>query len=195
MTKNLFFASAAKAALALATVVMMSAAFTACSSSNNDDDGGGGIPPSPEPKAGIVTLDGEEKAILKAEYDPEGDGNYRIYLILSADEKEQVVLHINKDVFGTPIKLTEKAKKNADAVYFYWTVDYYKSNGEGGNTKFIEASGAPEQSVPVFNTGTLEYAGSIKGTLNIRLENGRVKGKDGKEHTLTISYSGKITEL
>ena len=98
-------------------------------------------------------------------------------------------------MFGTPIKLTEKAKKNADAVYFYWTVDYYKSNGEGGNTKFIEASGNPEQSVPVFNTGTLEYAGSIKGTLNIRLRNGRVKGKDGKEHTLTVSYSGKITEL
>ena len=191
MTKNLFLASCAKAAFALAAVVMMSVAFTACSSSNDDPT----TEPLPEPKAQTVTLDGEEKAILKAEYDPEGDGNYRIYLILSADEKEQVVLHINKDVFGTPIKLTEKAKKNADAVYFYWTVDYYKSNGEGGNTKFIEASGAPEQSVPVFNTGTLEYAGSIKGTLNIRLRNGRVKGKDGKEHTLTISYSGTITEL
>ena len=194
MNKKTFFANVASKALALATVVMMSAAFTACSSSN-DDDGGGGTPPSPEPKAQTVTLDGVEKTILKAEYDPEGDGNYRIYLILSADEKEQVVLHINEDVFGTSIKLTEKAKKNADAVYFYWTVDYYKSNGEGGNTKFIEASGDPEQAVPVFNTGTLEYAGSIKGTLNIRLRNGRVKGKDGKEHTLTISYSGTITEL
>ena len=191
MTKNLFLASCAKAAFTIATVMMMSAAFTACSSSNDDPT----PEPLPEPKAQTVTLDGAEKPILKAEYKDKADGNYILYFYLSADEKEQVVLHINKDVFGTPIKLTEKAKKNADAVYFYWTVDYYKSNGEGGNTKFIEASGNPEQAVPVFNTGTLEYAGSIKGTLNIKLENGRVKGKDGKEHTLTISYSGKITEL
>ena len=167
--------------------MMMSTAFTSCSKDNDD---------KPEPKfTNTVTLDGVEKAILKAEYDPEGDGNYRIYLVLSADEKEQVVLHINEDVFGTPIKLTEKAKKNADNFYFNWTIDYYKSNGEGGYTRFIEASGNPEQSVPVFNTGTIEYAGSINGTLNIRLRNGRVKGKDGKEHTLTISYSGKITGL
>ena len=191
MTKNLFFASCAKVAFALAAVVMMSAAFTACSSSNDDPT----TEPLPEPKAQTVTIDGVEKTILKAEYDPEGDGNYRIYLILSADEKEQVVLHINKDVFGTPIKLTEKAKKNADAVYFYWTVDYYKSNGEGGNTKFIEASGNPEQSVPVFNTGTLTVSGDPTGTLNIKLENGRVIGNDDKEHTITLSYSGKMTEL
>lgn len=188
MRTKKFFASAAKAAFALAAVLMMSTAFTACSSDKSDD-------PTPEPKfTNTVTLDDVEKAILKAEYDPEGDGNYRIYLVLSADEKEQVVLHINEDVFGTPIKLTEKTKKNADNFYFNWTVDYYKSNGEGGYTRFIEASGNPEQSVPVFNTGTIEYAGSINGTLNIRLRNGRVKDRDGKEHTLVLSYSGKMTE-
>ena len=186
MRTKKFFASAAKAAFALAAAMMMSTAFTSCSKDNDD---------KPEPKfTNTVTLDGVEKAILKAEYDPEGDGNYRIYLVLSADEKEQVVLHINEDVFGTPIKLTEKAKKNADNFYFNWTIDYYKSNGEGGYTRFIEASGNPEQSVPVFNTGTIEFTGSIKGILNIRLKNGRVKDRDGKEHTLVLSYSGKMTE-
>ena len=106
MRTKKFFASAAKGAFALAVAMMMSTAFTSCSKDNDD---------KPEPKfTNTVTLDGVEKAILKAEYDPEGDGNYRIYLVLSADEKEQVVLHINEDVFGTPIKLTEKAKKNAD---------------------------------------------------------------------------------
>ena len=169
--------------------MMMSTAFTACSSDKSDD-------PTPEPKfTNTVTLDDVGKPIIRAEYDNEGDGNYRIYLSLSDDGNERVVLHINEDVFGIPIKLTEKTKKNADNFYFNWTVDYYKSNGEGGYTRFIEASGNPEQAVPVFNTGTIEYAGSINGTLNIRLRNGRVKGKDGKEHTLTISYSGKITGL
>ena len=37
MTKNLFFARAAKATFALATVVMMSTAFTSCSKDNNDE--------------------------------------------------------------------------------------------------------------------------------------------------------------
>ena len=168
---------------------MMSAAFTACSSSNNDDDGGGGTPPPPEPKAQTVTLDGEEKPIVKAEYKDGGNGNYTLYLYLSADGKERVGFELNKDLHmsGSPVDLTKRGK--GQGFECYWMVEYYKSDG----TQLINSYGAPgEDDYPVFTTGTLTASGSPESTLNIKLENGRVMGEDGKEHTLTISYSGTM---
>ena len=190
MTKNLFLASCAKVAFALATVMMMSAAFTACSSSNNDDDGGGGTPPSPEPKAQTVTLDGAERPIVKAEYEDHNDGDYRLFLNLSADGKEKVVIDLNKDlhITGSPINLTEKEKTHDGK--WYWLVEYDKPDG----TTLIVTFGNPDEpAYPVFKTGTLTMSGSFEN-INIRLENGRVMGKDGKERTLIISYSGTMTE-
>ena len=180
MTKNLFLASAAKAAFALATV-MMSAAFAACSSSNDD--------PTTEPRAGTVTLDGEEKPILKAEYEDMLNGNYFLFLYLSADSKEKVELHLNKDLHmsGSPVVLTKREKKH-EGGKLYWSVEYYKSDG----TKLIDTYGRSGYSIPVFTTGTLTISGSPDGTINIRLENGRVEGTDGKEYTLTVSYSGTM---
>ena len=189
MKQNNFFASCAKAAFALAAVVMMSAVFTACSSS--DDDNGGGTPPPPAPKAGIVTLDGTEKPIVKAEYEDQKAGDYRLYLYLSADRKERVQIELNKDlhITGSPVKLTEKEKKHTGK--WYWVVEYDKPDG----TILIDTWGNPgEDDYPVFTTGTLTISGSPESTINIKLENGLVKGKDGKEHTLTISYSGPMTE-
>ena len=188
MKRNNFFAKAASKALALAaTVVMMSAAFTACSSSNNDDDGGGGTPPSPEPKAQTVTLDGAEKPILEAGYQYWGDGNYVLFFSLSASSQERVRLELNKElhVTGNPINLTEKEKnrKRYDD-RFRWGVTYLNAHG---NLLFY-ANGTE----PVFETGTLTMSGSPDGTINIRLENGRVKGEDGKEYTFTLSYSGTM---
>ena len=189
MTKNLFLASCAKAAFALVAVVMMSAAFTACSSSNNDDDGGGGTPPPP--KAGTVTIDGKEKPIVKAEYKDGGNGNYALYLYLSADGKERVGFELNKDLHmsGSPVDLTKRGK--GQGFECYWMVEYYKSDG----TQLIDSYGAPgEDDYPVFTTGTLTVSGSPESTLNIKLENGRVMGEDNKEHTLTVSYSGTMTK-
>ena len=187
MNKKTFFANLASKALALAATVMMSAAFTACSSSNNDDDGGGGTPPSPEPKANTVTLDGVEKPILEAGYQYWGDGNYVLFFSLSASSQEKVKLELNKDlhVTGNPINLTEKEKnrKRYDD-RFRWGVTYLNAHG---NLLFY-ANGTE----PVFETGTLIISGSPDGTINIRLENGRVKGSDGKEHTFTLSYSGTM---
>ena len=185
MTKNLFLASCAKAAFALATVMMMSAAFTACSSSNDDDP----TPePLPEPKAQTVTIDGVEKPILKAEYDPEGDGNYRIYLVLSADGKERVTIQLNKDlhITGNPIDLTKREEEHSGK--WYWSVEYYKPD----DTKLIDTYGRPGYSIPVFKTGTLTISGSPESTINIKLENGRVEGTDDKEYTLVLSYSGTM---
>ena len=193
MSKKIFFASAAKAAFALAAVVIMSLAFAACGSDNDDDGGGGGIPDTslPEPKAQTVTIDGKEKPIVKAEYKDETGGNYSLYLYLSADRKERVKLELNKDLHmsGSPVDLTKRGK--GQGFKCYWMVEYYKSDG----TQLINSYGAPgEDDYPVFNTGTLTMSGSPTGTINIKLENGRVKGKDGKEHTITLSYSGKMTK-
>ncbi len=183
MNKKTFFANAASKALALATVVMMSAAFTACSSSNDD--------PTTEPKANTVTLDGEEKPILEAGYQYWGDGNYVLFFSLSASSQERVRLGLNKElhITGNPINLTEKEKnrKRYDD-RFCWGVTYLNAHG---NLLFY-ANGTPHITEPVFETGTLTMSGSPDGTLNIRLENGRVKGSDGKEYTFTLSYSGTM---
>ena len=161
---------------------MMSAVFTACSKDSDDDD------PKPEPKANTVTIDGAERAILKAEYKDEGDGDYWLLLYLSADGKERVNIELNKDlhITGSPIDLTKKEKEHDGK--WYWAVDYYDADGK----QIIHTFGKPGDEAPVFTTGTLTISGSPDGTINIRLENGRVKGKDGKVHTLTVSYSGKM---
>ena len=189
MTKNLFLASCAKAAFALAAVVMMSVAFTACSSSNDDDDGGGGTPPTP--KAGTVTFDGEEKPILKAEYEDHTDGNYRLFLNLSADGKEKVEIDLNKELHmtGSPVDLTKREKKH-EGDEWYWAADYHNPD----NSLFTNTYGDPDSNSDLYRTGTLTVSGSPTGTINIKLENGRVKANDRKERTLTISYSGTMTE-
>ena len=183
MKTKQFFASAAKAAFALAAVVMMSAAFTACSKDNDDDN-------PPAPKTQIVALDGMEKTIVNAEYMDEKDGNYSLYLYLSADRKEKVEFQLNKDVHmtGSPVKLTKKEKDNDGK--WYWMVEYYKPDG----TTLIYTFADPDSEDPVFKTGTLTISGSPESTINIKLENGLVKGKDGKGYSLTVSYSGPMTE-
>ena len=191
MSKKIFFASAAKAAFALAAVVIMSLAFAACGSDNDDDGGGGGIPDTslPEPKAQTVTIDGTNKPIVTAEYKDATGGNYRLFLYLSVDRKEKVILYLNKDLHmtGKPIDLT---KKEAKHVGRYWAVEYYDADGK----RIIDTWGKPGSSYPVFTTGTLTMSGDPTGTINIKLENGRVKGNDDKEHTITVSYNGKMTK-
>ena len=185
MSKKLFLASAAKAAFALAAAVMMSAAFTSCSKDSDDDNGS-----LPTPKAQTVAIDGVEKPILKAEYDDEADGDYNLYLYLSTNHKEKVKFELNKDlhITGKPINLTKKEEKHDGK--WYWAVQYYKPD----DTKFIRTFGDPDApEIPVFTTGTLTMSGLPTAIINIKLENGRVKGSDGNEHTLTLSYSGTMT--
>ena len=184
MSKNLFLASAAKAAFALAAVVMMSTMFTSCSKDDDDDNGG-----LPEPKAQTVTIDGVEKPIVKAEYRDEGNGNY--YLNLSANSNEKVEIDLNKKLHmsGAPIDLTRKEEEHTGNEY-YWLVRY---NSNFSNLS-IYTFADPKKNEPVFKTGTLTVSGSPTGTINIKLENGSVKGEDGKEHTITMSYSGPMTK-
>ena len=190
MNKKTFFANVASKALALAATVMMSAAFTACSSSNDDDDGGGGTPPSP--KAQTVTLDGEEKPILKAEYEDKLNGNYFLFLYLSADSKEKIELHLNKDLHmsGSPVVLTKREKKH-EGGKLYWVADYHNPD----KSLFTNTTGDPDSNSDLYRTGTLTVTGDPKsGKVSIKLENGRVKTNDRQERTLTVRYSGTMTE-
>ena len=183
MKTKKFFANAASKALALAaTVMMMSAVFTSCSKDNDDDN-------LPTPKAQTVTLDGKEKPIVAAEYDDKGKGNYFLYLYLSADRQERVTIQLNKNlhITGKPVDLTKKEEKHDGK--WYWGVIY----SDYGNSLF-DTWGAFGSSNTIFDTGTLTMSGDPTGTINIKLENGRVKGKDGKEHTFTVSYSGPMME-
>ena len=184
MKTKTIFASAAKAAFALAAVVMMSAVFTSCSKDSDE--------PEPEPKfTNTVTLNGVEKPILMAEYEDEHDGDYSLYLYLSADRKGKVKFQLNKDVHmtGSPVKLTEKEKKHDGK--WYWVVDYYTADG----TFLINTFGKSDDTqYPVFTTGTLTISGSPESTINIKLENGRVKDINGNEHSLAISYGGPMTK-
>ena len=100
---------------------MMSTAFTSCSKDNDD---------KPEPKfTNTVTLDGVEKPIVKAEYKDMLNGNYALYLYLSADGKERVRFELNKDLHmsGSPVDLTKRGK--GQGFECYWMVEYYKSDG------------------------------------------------------------------
>ena len=150
-----------------------------------------GDDPKPEPKENIVTLNGEEKPILKAEYEDNTDGNYRLYLYLSAESTEGVGFYLNKDLHmtGKPIDLTKKEPEH-DGKY-YWAVDYYDADDE----RIIHAFGAPGNPPFLFTTGTLTISGSPESTINIRLENGCVKGTDDKKHTLVLSYSGTMERV
>lgn len=183
-----FFANATSKALALAAAVMMSLAFAACGSDNNDDGGG----KTPEPTGtGTVTVDGVEKPIVKAKYTAgtgEYEGNYWLFLFLSADGKERVNIYLNKylHMIGNPVDLTEKEGEHDEGEY--WIINYYDADDE----LIIHTWADPHNSDPVFKTGTLAVSGSPKGTIDIKLKNGSVKGEDGKEHTFTISYSGKM---
>ena len=160
---------------------MMSTVFTSCSKDNDDE-------PKPSPKAGTVTIDGAERPIVKAEYKDKADGNYILYFYLSDDHKEKVIMQLNKDLHmtGSPVNLTKREKEHSGK--WYWSVEYYKPD----DTKLIDTYGRPGYSIPVFKTGMLTVSGSPDGTINIKLENGRVEGLDGKEHTLVLSYSGTM---
>ena len=193
MTTKQFSATVAKAAFALATVVMMSMAFTACSSDNDDPK----PDPEPELKANTVTLDGIEKPVLSAEYDDKGYGNYYLFLNLDAKGEEYLTVGVNKmlHITGSAIDL---AKKEPERDGPYWLLSYITSKNKSLFITEGRPSNIPHPDgnfYPVFVSGTLTVIGDVEGTMKIVLKNGRVKGEDGKEHTITASYSGTMTKL
>ena len=177
MTKNLFFARAAKTIFAFATVVMMSTAFASYSKDND------------EPKfTGTVTVNGVERPIVKAEYT--GNQSYTMYLYLSDDGVDKVILEMDKllHMSGSPIDLTEKETPTLNGEY-HWMVGYYKSS----NTASISVTGSPDVEKPVFETGTLTVKGNPATGIDIKLDYGRVIGTDGNT-VYNINCNGPMTQ-
>jgi hypothetical protein len=183
-TKN-FLASCAKATFALAAVVMMSAMLTSCSKDNDDNNG-----ELPEAKPNTVVIDGKERKVVSAEYRSREGASYYLYLNLNASGTEYISLAVNDllHVTGKPIALTQKEGNVLDP----WEISYVTPDGKYP----IFASGNSNQpQIPVFTTGTLTITGSVLSDISILLKNGRVVGKNGKECTFTLNYSGKLTSF
>ena len=184
MKTKTFLASCAKATFALAAVVMMSAAFTSCSKDNNDDE------PLPDAKPNTVVINGKERKVASAEYRSREGASYFLYLNLNASGTEYISLAVNDllHVTGKPIALTQKEGNVLDP----WEISYVTPDGKYP----IFASGNSNQpQIPVFTTGTLTITGSVLSDISILLKNGRVVGKNGKEYTLTLNYSGTLTSF
>ena len=179
MTKNLFFARAAKTIFAFTTVVMMSTAFASCSKDND------------EPKfTGTVTVNDVERPIVKAEYT--GNQSYTMYLYLSDDGVDKVILEMDKllHMSDSSIDLTQKETPTLNGEY-HWMVGYYKSS----NTASISVTGSPDVEKPVFETGTLTVKGNPATGIDIKLDNGRVIGTDGNTvYNINISCKGPMTQ-
>ena len=111
---------------------------------------------------------------------------------ISADGAVKSILLVSRvpiEQIGTsPIALTQKEGNVLDP----WEISYVTPDGKYP----IFASGNSNQpQIPVFTTGTLTITGSVLSDISILLKNGRVVGKNGKECTFTLNYSGKLTSF
>lgn len=188
MKRNHLFTNMASGILSFA-VMVMSLALITCS---NDDKEEHQIL---QPKPNTTILDGVDKPVLQAVCQDEGNGDYSLFLTLSADGREKMELQLNKELHmrGRDIKLTKREEKNIGQ--YYWSVTYTNSN----NQPIFETLSDPDElsapldpPKPVFISGTLTVTGTPDSTICIVLKNGRVAGFDNKEHSITLNYKGKM---
>lgn len=185
MKTNNLFANVAGKALALAAAMMMSIAFTACS---NDDD-----KPAPQPQptfTNTVTIDGNTMHVLSVSYRDQGNGNFQFFLNLA--EREFVELNGNTSVhIAKDIDLTKKESKHG---LEYWSVGYFLDSNVIVGYAFT-GSGNPENSDPVFTTGTLRMDGNpLGGEFSVSLKNGKIN-MQGEEYTISVSWKGKAKKV
>ena len=91
---------------------------------------------------------------------------------------------------GSPVVLTKREKKH-EGGKLYWVADYHNPN----NSLFTNTTGDPDSNSDLYLTGTLTVTGDPKsGKVSIKLENGRVKDNNREDRTLTVRYSGTMTE-
>ncbi|MFJ1352499.1 hypothetical protein ACILDV_00085 [Capnocytophaga canimorsus] len=148
-----------------------------------------------EPKLNnAVMIDGETKPIIGARINEDrlAENNYDMFIYLS--EKEGFVIQVAKQHHeGQTINLTKKEPKRDGG---YWYVGYYKP----GEIIFGTYADPNKQSYPVFQSGTLyvKRLADVDGqpVFEIELKNGKVKAEgksgDGKEHTISFHYKGKL---
>ena len=164
--------------------------FLACSK-NSDDDNPKPDKPTPEqpqtqPKEGFISLDKNEKKVLSARYEDNGNGNYTLYLYLSEDLKEKVRIDYNESLhLGKTIDLTKTEEEHKEKEN--WSIIYWQTQ----KGDFFFASGKNKSNL--FSNGTLSLSGSLAGTFNVVLANGKIKN-NGVERTFAINYKGKFSK-
>ncbi|MFJ1401499.1 hypothetical protein [Capnocytophaga canimorsus] len=166
----------------IATALVM----TGCSKDDKNDE-----PAPPPPNA--VRIDGETKPIVDAKiYKDRLDGNnYSVHIYLSESE----LIYIEGAKQHHEGKIINLSKKEFEHEGWYWDVVYRKS----GEIIFATLAD-PTQSYPVFQSGTLYLKrladADEQPVFEIELKNGKVKGEgrygDGKEHTISLYYKGKL---
>ena len=203
MMKKTFLASAASKVFALATVFMMSIALASCGGDGKDNpapDPGPNPGPNPDPgselplpKDKTVHFDDREFPIKLAEYEHLGGTMYNIHLYMGEKgmyASHKVVIHADMKHHFTGSKI-DLSKKEGIHDGQYWGLEYYNRNGE----PLLETWGDPSYTKnPIFNTGNLSIRGKVAEGVEILLLNGRFKDMKGKDRTMTLSYSGKITQ-
>ena len=146
-----------------------------------------------------VTIDGVKKNILSTEF-RYGDGDadaFAVYLYLSSDKKEYVVVGGNQKLHATYkyIDLTSYEPRHDEQ--WYWSVDYTK-NGYGN--ELFSSYANPTERWSLFSRGMLFITGYPKPprkVCGIQLYNGMItdsKHGDGKTHTISVDYKYERTQ-
>ncbi|AEK24268.1 hypothetical protein [Capnocytophaga canimorsus] len=166
---------------------MIATALVMIGCSKDDKDNKNDEPAPPPPNA--VMIDGEAKPITELKIGSDLEVYYEIYIEL---ESELIRIIGEKEYHESKIiDLTQKEPENRSR---YWSVQYHKSEEVIFNTF---SSPGP---YPVFQSGTLylKRLADIDGqpVFEIELKNGKVKAEgrygDGKEHTISLYYKGKL---
>ena len=145
-----------------------------------------------------VTIDGVKKTILSTLFlTGNGDDNsFVVFLYLSSDEKEYVLVRGNKDLHAIYDNILLYKKEEKHEGQWYWDVIYTKDYS--GKDKF-RASGNPSGDYALFSSGYMTIYGDPRTSrkiCGINLSNGKVtdtKHGDGQEHTITIDYKHERT--
>ena len=151
------------------------------------------------PAENYVTIDGVEKSILSTKFNRgNGDDNaFVVYLYLSSDKKEYVLVRGNKNLHAIYDNIWLYKKEEKHEGQWYWDVIYTK---EGYGKEKFWASGIPLDRYALFSNGYMLIYGDPRTSrkiCGIQLPNGKVtdtKHGDGQEHTITINYKHERTK-
>jgi hypothetical protein len=133
-------------------------------------------------------IDNVVRKVVSHEYKDKGSGNFYLYLYLSEDKNDFIVIQGKKALHtGKDIDLT---KKEGEHEGFYWGVDANLKDN-----RLFGAFARPGFPYAVFTTGTMRLDGDPAGEFSVVIDNGRItdpEDGDGKEHTISLNYSTEI---
>ncbi|MCI6702898.1 MAG: choice-of-anchor J domain-containing protein [Prevotellaceae bacterium] len=140
-----------------------------------------------------VIIDGTTKPILSAKLFAYGDGDFNLYLYLSDDRNESVVIEGNESIHvGRTVDLTITEPRHTE---FYWSIAYFSDYRE--NQRLFTPSGEGGN-YGLFDTGTMSIKGRLDGDYTLHVDNAKItdsKYGDGKPHTFSLNFTGGTTGI